>query len=104
MDGIFDEKRMALIFKALSDENRVKILELLGSEETCACVLLSELSISQPTLSHHMSLLVQSGLVTAQKDGRWMKYRKNDAGFAAAALCVEFLRADGENRCSCSVS
>ena len=101
MEKVFDEQRMALLFKALSDENRLRILELLGEEELCACVLLKELSISQPTLSHHMSLLVQSGLVTGRKEGRWMKYRKNEAGFAAAALCVEYLRADGKECCSC---
>ena len=58
-----DERKTALIFKAFCDENRVRILNLLRSGEKCACRLLEELSISQPTLSHHMKILCDSGFV-----------------------------------------
>ena len=70
----FTEKKMALVFKALSDENRIRILKLLRGGEKCACKLLEELSISQPTLSHHMKILCDSGLVTGRREGKWMHY------------------------------
>ena len=68
------EKQMALTFKALGDENRIRILKLLRSGEKCACKLLEALNISQPTLSHHMKILCDSGLVKGRKDGKWMYY------------------------------
>lgn len=69
--------------KALADENRLAILLALQQGEKCACVLLEELSISQPTLSHHMKLLCDSGLVAARKEGKWMHYGISPAGAAA---------------------
>ena len=78
----FTEKNMALVFKALSDENRIRILKLLRSGEKCACKLLEELNISQPTLSHHMKILCDSGLVTGRREGKWTHY----------AICCEGVR------------
>ena len=60
--------------KALADENRLAIMELLQQGEKCACVLLEELNITQPTLSHHMKLLCDSGMVKGRKEGKWMYY------------------------------
>lgn len=65
----------AKVFKAFCDENRLRILELLCGGEKCACRLLEELSISQPTLSHHMKILCDSGIVLGRKEGKWMHYR-----------------------------
>ena len=62
------------IFKALADENRLMILHLLQKGELCACHLLEELHISQPTLSHYMRLLCDIGLVDYRKEGKWMHY------------------------------
>ncbi|HZK88425.1 MAG TPA: metalloregulator ArsR/SmtB family transcription factor [Anaerovoracaceae bacterium] len=64
----------AKAFKVFSDENRLRILEMLYSGEKCACVLLEELEITQPTLSHHMKILEESGLITVRKDGKWSNY------------------------------
>lgn len=64
----------AKLFKAFCDENRLKIIEMLNSGEKCACILLEELEISQPTLSHHMKILVESGVITGRKEGKWMHY------------------------------
>ena len=61
-------------FKALADENRLAVLKSLQSGEKCACVLLEELNITQSTLSHHMKLLCDSGLVEYRKEGKWMHY------------------------------
>lgn len=54
--------------KALADENRLAIMLLLQGGEKCGCILLEELNITQPTLSHHMRLLCDSGLVTGRKE------------------------------------
>ena len=51
-----DEKRIAAIFKAFCDENRIRIIKLLRSGEKCACKLLEEINVTQPTLSHHCLL------------------------------------------------
>lgn len=70
-----DTARAAKIFKALGDESRIRILQLLQDGEKCACKLLEAFSFSQPTLSHHMKILVESGLVVARREGKWMHYR-----------------------------
>ncbi len=75
-----DTKRIAEIFKALGDENRVEILIMLSKGEKCACKLLEELEVSQPTLSHHMKILCDSKLVNARKEGRWMHYSLSQEG------------------------
>lgn len=79
-----DERRTALVFKAFCDENRIRILNLLCGGEKCACRLLEELSISQPTLSHHMKILCDSGIVLGRKEGKWMHYRISMEGVQLA--------------------
>ena len=69
-----DNKKMAAMFKAFADENRIQILELLRDGERCACRLLEEMKITQPTLSHHMKILCDSGIVVGRKEGKWMHY------------------------------
>lgn len=71
-------EQYAFIFKALSDETRLKILLMLSSKELCACKILDEFNITQPTLSYHMKMLVDADLVIARKDGSWVKYSLND--------------------------
>ena len=77
-------KETARVFKAFCDENRLQILELLRSGEKCACKLLEEMSISQPTLSHHMKILCDSGIVVGRKEGKWMHYRISPEGVQIA--------------------
>ena len=69
-----NERKIAAIFKALGDENRIRILKLLHGGEKCACKLLDELNIGQSTLSHHMKILCDAGIVTGRKEGKWMHY------------------------------
>ncbi|HWT76372.1 MAG TPA: metalloregulator ArsR/SmtB family transcription factor [Mobilitalea sp.] len=71
---ISDHIENAKVFKAFCDENRLQILELLQSGEKCACVLLEKLNIGQSTLSHHMKILVQSGIVNARNESKWTYY------------------------------
>lgn len=67
----------SLIFKALSDETRLKIFQMLSDTKLCACKILEEFDITQPTLSYHMKILTKSGLVIGVRDGSWMKYSLN---------------------------
>ena len=67
----------AKLFKALGDENRLYILSMLQHGERCACVLLEHVNLSQPTLSHHMKILVGCGLVNDRKEGKWHHYSLN---------------------------
>ena len=67
----------ALIFKALSDETRLKILSMLMKGKTCACKILEAFHFTQPTLSYHMKQLTDSGLVDGVKDGKWVYYSIN---------------------------
>ncbi len=65
------------VFKALGDETRLKIVEMLSCGELCACDILESFQITQPTLSYHMKILTESGLVISRKEGSWMHYRNN---------------------------
>lgn len=67
----------ARIIKALSDPNRLKIIDILSCGEKCACDILQHFDFTQPTLSHHMKVLIESGLVKARKEGLWNYYRLN---------------------------
>lgn len=64
-------------FKALSDENRLMIIDMLSCGELCACEILEKFNITQPTLSHHMKILCSCGLVSARKEGKWIHYSLN---------------------------
>ena len=84
-----ENEKQARIFKAFCDANRLTILKLLQSGEKCACKLLEELHIGQPTLSHHMKILCDAGIVTGRKEGKWVHYSIDPVG---AERAVELLR------------
>ncbi len=86
-----DERKTALIFKAFCDENRIRILKMLRSGEKCACKMLEELNVTQPTLSHHMKILCDSGIVVGRKEGKWMHYSISSEGAKVAANCLKEL-------------
>lgn len=66
---------MAQRFKALSDENRLVVLQKLIEGQSCGCTLIHEVAISQPTLSYHLNLLESVGLTVSQKEGTWKKHQ-----------------------------
>jgi len=70
-------KEYAVLMKALGDETRVKIFHMLSKGELCACNILEKFHITQPTLSYHMKILSESGLIESRRDGVWMKYSIN---------------------------
>ena len=63
--------------KALGDANRLEIVKMLSDGEKCGCKLLERFEITQPTLSHHMKILAECGLVIARKEGKWQHYSLN---------------------------
>ena len=73
-------KKDTIIFKALCDEKRLSILELLKGGEKCACVLMEELNIAQSALSYHMKILCESGIVTSRQEGKWTHYTISKSG------------------------
>lgn len=92
-----DNKKVATMFKAFCDENRLQILQLLQSGERCACSLLEEMQITQPTLSHHMKILCDSGVVTGRKEGKWMHYAISTEGLQKAMDYLDGLSVKGES-------
>ena len=70
----------AVVFKALCDERRQRILELLRSGEKCACVLIEEMGMPQSSLSYHMKILCESGIVVGREEGKWIYYQISSAG------------------------
>lgn len=85
-----DYKKVEVIFKAFSDENRLRVLELLKEGERCGCNLLEEMKITQSTLSHHMKTLCDSSLVAVRKDGKRMYYSISDEGMKEAREVIEY--------------
>lgn len=67
-------KNYVMIFKALGDTTRLQIVLMLTKGEMCACKILERFEITQPTLSHHMKILCDCGLVTVRKEGKWSYY------------------------------
>lgn len=86
------------IFKALADETRLKIIDMLSCGEMCACDILEYFNITQPTLSYHMKILTDCEIVNARKDGAWMKYALNMFEFETAE---KFLKDISENTDDC---
>ena len=82
-------KNFTMVMKALSDPNRVKILKLLQEKVMCVCELQSAIGISQPSVSKHLKILEESGLVDYHKDGLWVNYflaDGNHSPYAASLL------------------
>ena len=73
-----DAKRRAKIMKALGDENRQRVLGLLGRREMCVCELMAALELTQPTTSHHLKILEEAGVVAGRREGKWVFYGLRD--------------------------
>jgi transcriptional regulator, ArsR family len=70
-------EREVELLKALADSSRLQILDMLSCGPMCACEIMKRLDLTQPTISHHMKILVSVGLVDVVKDGKWMNYSIN---------------------------
>ena len=89
---------VALICKALGDSTRLQIIQMLSDGEKCGCKLLEAFEITQPTLSHHMKILNECGLVNYRKEGRWRHYSLNCESLNAFKTFVEGLSYYKEER------
>jgi ArsR family transcriptional regulator, arsenate/arsenite/antimonite-responsive transcriptional repressor len=93
--GVLDAgaaEQLAHVFKALGDPARLRLLSLIAAAdggEACICDLTGPVALSQPTVSHHMKLLVDAGLVTRDQRGRWAYYRVLDGALRAVAQAIE---------------
>ena len=85
-----DAELVAERFKALADPTRVRLLNLLiRNPELCVCDLNATIELSQPTISHHLSLLKKAGLVDCDVRGRWCFYRANKDAIEALGRTLE---------------
>ncbi len=89
MEDIYEAN--AKVFKAFCDEKRLRILEMLQSGEKCACHLLDKMDIGQSTLSHHMKILCESGVVQGRKEGKWTYYSISCEGSESAQKLLKKL-------------
>ena len=86
--------RIAQVFKALGDPTRVRLLSLIAAGEggeACICDLTDPVGLSQGTVSHHMKLLANAGLVTREQRGRWAYFTIADGALEAAAASLRAL-------------
>src|SRR5258705_4287620 len=66
---------LELLFKALADRTRLRVIHLIGDDEVCVCFFVEVLKTNQPKISRHLAYLRRAGLVSARRDGKWMHYR-----------------------------
>ncbi len=69
------ETSIALLFKALADPTRLRLINLIGDDEICVCFFVEVLKINQPKISRHLAYLKRAGVVAARREGKWMHYR-----------------------------
>jgi ArsR family transcriptional regulator len=79
-------EKQSRIFKALSDESRLRILSLLRVREMCVCEIMIALELTQPTASHHLRILESVGLVEDLRKGKWVFYRTANPTFIEKIL------------------
>ena len=82
---------VALLCKALGDTNRLQIVQMLSDGEKCGCKLLEQFQFTQPTLSHHMKILCESGIVVSHTEGKWTHYEISEAGSRYAEELLRIL-------------
>lgn len=96
-----DYSKDVKIFKALCDEKRLKIIDLLKSGEKCACVLIDKMDIGQSSLSYHMKILCESGIVQSRQDGKWTHYKLSKLGSEHAIKRLREITMENENTTNC---
>ena len=88
---------LVTIFKALSDETRLRVIKLLEQGELCVCDITAALDMVQPKVSFHLSALKEAGFIKDRKQGKWIHYSLNDADLFRRMLMVSVCeKADGE--------
>lgn len=84
-------QELARVFKALGDPTRVRLVSLIAAAdgaEACICDLTDPVGLSQPTVSHHMKILAEAGLIAREQRGKWAYYRLVDDTFEALRVAI----------------
>jgi ArsR family transcriptional regulator, arsenate/arsenite/antimonite-responsive transcriptional repressor len=87
-----DAERLAVVFKAVADPARLRLLSLIAAQpggEACTCDLTEPIGLTQPTVSHHLKVLLDAGLLTRDKRARWTYYRIVPDQLAALRTALE---------------
>jgi ArsR family transcriptional regulator, arsenate/arsenite/antimonite-responsive transcriptional repressor len=82
-----------LLFRALADRTRLRLLNLMGDDEVCVCFLVQALGVSQPKISRHLAYLRRAGIVAARREGKWMHYRLENPTDPHATTVIDSVRA-----------
>ena len=90
---------LADIFKALGDETRLTIVQLLVGRELCVCDILDSFVMSQPAISHHLKILRQAGVVRDKREGKWIYYSLNPATLDLLGGVLCSLKRDADKKC-----
>lgn len=94
---MIDRKTYQRVFKALCDDKRLQIIELLQNGEKCACVIAEHINVSQSALSYHMRILCESGIVLKKETGKWIHYRLSETGINYAKELLNLLIVNNSN-------
>jgi ArsR family transcriptional regulator len=90
--------KQAEIFKALSDKSRLRILKMLQKKSLCVCEITDILQLATSTVSNHLSILKETGLISDEKDKKWINYRivanPSDPAIASALMSLNLLLED----------
>jgi ArsR family transcriptional regulator len=86
------EFNIELLFKALADRTRLRLIHLLGDGEVCVCSFVETLNTNQPKISRHLAYLRRAGLVATRREGKWMHYRLVEPSDPQAAKIFRDLR------------
>jgi ArsR family transcriptional regulator len=87
----------AILFKALADRTRLRLINLMGDDEVCVCFFVEVLKINQPKISRHLAYLKRAGVVEARRDGKWIHYRMVEPPDTHASRILREVRAWLEN-------
>jgi ArsR family transcriptional regulator len=82
-----------ILFKALADRTRLRLISLIGDSEVCVCFFVAILKVSQPKISRHLAYMRRAGIVTARREGKWMHYRLSEPPDEHAARIFREVRA-----------
>lgn len=98
-------RKLSEIFKALGDDTRLKIVEMLLGKELCVCDILGAFDKTQPVISHHLKTLKHAGIVTDTRDGKWIYYSLSPEAFKLIGSFINNMRQDigkkdRQNQCS----
>jgi ArsR family transcriptional regulator len=91
------EQGIELLFKALADRTRLRLINLMGDDEVCVCFFVEVLKTNQPKISRHLAYLKRAGVVSARREGKWMHYRTVEPSDPHAARIFREVRAWLEN-------